>query len=68
MHKSGTKKVRDAAQNICKFFKNPGTHFYTHHATPRTLCALARVIPLLTRKIAGHGVNRFAGSVRAADW
>ena len=53
--------VRDTAQRIFENFENLGTHFYTYHPTPRTLCALPRVIPSFARKIAGHGVNRSAG-------
>ena len=45
-------------------------HIFTHttqpHAIPRTLCALARVIPSLARKLAGHCVNRFAGKCQGA--
>ena len=49
------------SDTIFKQFENLRTHFNTYHTTPRTLFALARVIPSLARKIAGRGVNRFAG-------
>ena len=34
-------------RNVFYHLENLGMHFYRYHATTRTLCALARVIPSL---------------------
>ena len=61
------KIVRDTAQikKKLKILTRSFTQTTQPHATPRTLWALVRLIPSLARKIAGHGVNRFAGKCQA---